>query len=112
MSKAASPQRGLFSWLTGPRPLSSTDVPDRQLPHPVGGAATRFVLLLFLPLYSGRVERTIHPTIPRWVLYSLPTVSRKAAAAGPGPLGSGSLGLCFGLVALPLPPFGPEQSQC
>lgn len=88
MSKAASPQRGLFSWLTGPRPLSSTDVPDRQLPDPVGGTATRFVLLLFLPLYSGRVERTIHPTIPRWVLYSLPTVSRKAAAAGPRPTGA------------------------
>lgn len=112
MSKAASPQRGLFSWLTGPRPLSSTDVPDRQLPHRVGGTALGLCCFNFCLSTLGGLKEPSIPPFPGGSSTPFPLPPGRLQLPAPGPLGSGSLGLCFGLVALPLPPFGPEQSQC
>lgn len=47
LQKRGQPQRGLFFWGTGPRPLSSTEVLERLLPALWASLWLGFLLLLF-----------------------------------------------------------------
>lgn len=59
MSTTASQKRGLFSWVTGPRPPELTEVPQKLLPDIGSLNVLEFLLRVLTLLWEG--QRTTVP---------------------------------------------------